>query len=587
MPTQLARKSKRIALALLLTLVLILNTAPLSWAAPGGGPAADPASASGTASAAAASPSPVEIELQQLRSTIESQADKFTEHTKELEAERTALHDELDRLAALETKLGVSPDSAESSAALAAIDSPALFAVNAPGSAAAARIDAPPQSQLPQDWSNRIGNLEDSMKKFGPFTLSGDMRLRGEPFFGGPADQSLDQDRLRYRLRFNIDAKLNDDFWGGFTLASGDVNDPISTNQNAGGFYTRKPFFIDKAYVTYNPGAFKELTVTGGKFAYPWYNTELTWDKDLNPEGLAQTLAFDLKSTPVLKKIALVGFELPLTQVAQTAATDKSLVESMVYGGQLQTVWRLASWIKFSAYTGFYNYHNADPMALALARAGAKNPQTPLSGLLSLQASNGVQNSVVTTTSTNVVTIGGIAYPTGVTAITNAQFASKFGLFDSIARFDITTPSPKWPVAIIGDYVQNTEACANAGNIAPAPANTSTVHFTQSTNFACNPHQRRGYWEEAQVGRAQRRGDWQFDYASIYAQREAVVSNFNYSEMRQGSNVTEQRVMALYQAYRNVQLSFTGLFGRPLNYGSTAPPQNLLKRLQFDVLYSF
>src|SRR6202158_3943542 len=207
--------------------------------------------------------------------------------------------------------------------------------------------------------------------------------------------------------------------------------------------------------MNYTPHQFKPLTLTGGKFAYPWYNTELTWDKDLNPEGLAQTLAFNLKSIPALKKVALIGFELPFTQVADTSTTNKSVVASIVYGDQLQTTWQLASWLKFGAYSGFYNFHNADPIAIALAKASSKNPQTPLSGLLPLQASNGVQNSVVTTTATNVVTIAGTSYPTGVTTIANAQFASKFGLFDSLARFDVKTVSEKWPIALIGDYVQN------------------------------------------------------------------------------------------------------------------------------------
>jgi hypothetical protein len=89
-----------------------------------------------------------------------------------------------------------------------------------------------------------------------------------------------------------------------------------------------------------------------------------------------------------------------LAQVARTEATNKSTVQS--------TQWQLASWLKFGAYSGFY----ADAIALALAKASAKNPQTPLSGVLPLQASNGVQNSATTTTATNVVTIAGTAYPT-------------------------------------------------------------------------------------------------------------------------------------------------------------------------------
>lgn len=526
--------------------------------------------------------SPIVIELQALKDAVAAQTKQFAEHSKELESERAALREELDAIARLESKLGVATNEPE------ATD---RFFASAPTDSAAPPVQEPgtqvTPAQVPQDWSTRMANLENSFKRFGPFTLSGDFRLRDEPFFGGPSDKSLDQHRERYRLRFNVDTKLNDDVFGGFTLASGDANDPISTNQNVTGFYTRKPFFIDRAYVTYNPHKLKALTLTGGKFAYPWYNTELTWDKDLNPEGLAQTLAFNLRSLPGLKKVALIGFELPLTQVAGAAAANKSVVASIVYGGQLQTTWQLASWLKFGAYSGFYNFHNADPIAVALAKASSKNPQTPLSGLLSLQSSNGVQNSVVTTTATNVVTIAGTSYPTGVTTITNAQFASKFGLFDSLARFDVKTRSEKWPVALIGDYVQNTEACANIGNISAAPANTSSIQYSQSINFTCDPRQRRGYWAEARVGRAQRRGDWQFDYARIFIEREAVVSNFNYSDIRQGSNVTQHRASVIYQAYANVQLSFTGLFGRPLNFESSAPAQNFLKRLQFDVLYTF
>ena len=62
----------------------------------------------------------------------------------------------------------------------------------------------------------------------------------------------------------------------------------------------------------------------------------------------------------------------------------------------------------------------------------------------------------------------------GTTNITNAQFGSKFGLFDTIARFDWDTGNAKYPVTFIGDYVQNTRACANVSNIQHPPANTAS-----------------------------------------------------------------------------------------------------------------
>jgi hypothetical protein len=441
----------------------------------------------------------------------------------------------------------------------------------------------PPSAQLVEAGSSdqRIRNLERQIKGLGPISFSGDVRLRGEPFFGGPSDQSLDRLRGRVRARFNAVADLGTQFRTGFTLASGDINDPVSTNQTLGGFYTRKTVALDQAFVQFTPKQFNALTLTGGKFSYPWYNTELTWDKDLNPEGAAQSLAFKIDS-PVLKRIALIGFELPFAEVAGTAVNGKRIAQQVTYGGQVQTTWRLLPRLTLSAYFAFYDFRGADAIAVALARAGSKNPQTPLTGLLPLNSSSPVQNSMVTTAATSVVTINGTAYPTGVTSITNAQFASRFALFDNIARFDIDTGNVRFPLTILGDYVQNTEACGNLASLLSAPANTSSQTFRQTSNAACNSHQRRGYWAEARMGRLQQKGDLQFGYTRIYVEREAVLGNFNYSELRQGTNVTQHRVDTFYQFDRNVQLGFTALVGRPL--ASTEP---WLTRLQFDVIYIF
>jgi uncharacterized coiled-coil protein SlyX len=427
----------------------------------------------------------------------------------------------------------------------------------------------------------RIRNLERQIKGIGPISFSGDVRLRAEPFFGGPSDESLERARARVRARFNAVATLGEQFRAGLTLASGDINDPTTTNQTLTGFYTRKAVALDQAFVEFTPKAFKPLTLTGGKFRYPWYNTELTWDKDLNPEGAAETLAFNLNS-PVLKRFALVGFQLPFAEIAGTSSSDKRITQSITYGGQIQTTWQLGPRATLSAYSGYYDYRGADSIALALARASSKNPQTPLTGLLTLGTGNPVQDSTYTTTATTIITVNGTAYPTGVTAITNAQFASKFGLFDNIARLDIDTGYARVPLSFIGDFVQNTQACGNVANIVPAAANTNTQTFKQTVNAPCNSHYRRGYWAEGTVGRLQKKGDVQFGYAHIYIEREAVLGNFNYSDIRQGTNVTQHRFTSFYQLDPSVQLGFTALVGRPL--GTTEP---WLTRLQFDSVYIF
>lgn len=535
---------------------------------------------------------PLLLELQQLKETVERQSERIERQSQELESERAAFRDELDRVGKLESELGVAPNTAADSLAPVTSSPPASDPLSplAPPPVSVA-VSPAVQTQTPPSQGSvdrRLSDLEQKLRRLGPITFSGDFRLREDALFGGPSDHSLDQNLQNYRLRLNADIELSNDFSGGFALASGNINDPTSTNQTLTGFYARKPIAIDKVFMDYHPSYFKPLKLTAGKFVYPWYNTELTWDKDLNPEGFGQTLNFELNSTPVLKRIGLVGFELPFAQVAGVSLQNKSLMQTATYGGQFQTVWQFANWLELSVYTGFYDFHNADPMALALAKASAKNPATPLIGLLPLAGGGGaVQNSITTTLATSVVTVNGTAVPTGVTSVTNAQFASKFGLFDSIARFDVKTASERWPVSILGDYVQNTEACANAGNILSAPANTTTTVYSRSTNFSCDPRQRRGYWAEAEVGRILQSHDLQFGYTRIFIEREAVLSNLNYNQMYQGSNVTEHRVSVFYTARSNVIFDFIGLFGRPLNFASPNPPINDLKRLQFDVNYVF
>jgi len=554
---------------------------------------------------AAAAKKPVEKSVTEaLSAEVEQLRQMMAQQSQQMEAQQKMMHEQQERLNALTEELR-SAQAAASSAATAAQEAKAeqgnakvtegqLEAVADATNDLTKKVAA-----VDKDYQGEKKSLGDKIKAIGPFNFSGDMRVRDEPFIGGPTNQSQVRNRERFRLRFNVNAKFNDDISGGFSLASGDLNDPISTNQTDIQFYARKPIAIDRAFITYTPHQFKPLLFTGGKIAYPFFRTELTWDNDLNPEGVAQALQWNFGDhTPVIKRFAVVGFALPFTEVQHTAGANRSRVESEVYGGQVQAVWQLGSWLKLSTYGAYYNYHNPDPIAFATAVAGG-NPQTPLNGLLPLAGAS-VQNSIRTTTVTNIVTdvdtdpATGLPVTTttatGVKTITNAQFASKFGLLDAIARFDIKTRYPRVPLVVLGDYVQNTKACANVGNL-PAVGTTTTASAITavSSNSACFSRERRGYWLEGRVGRLSEAKDLQFSYTRMFIEREAVMGAFNFSDFRQNSNVSQHRVEVFYQAYRNITLGFTGLFGRPLNWhvAAGAAPEPILKRLQFDVVYKF
>lgn len=378
-------------------------------------------------------------------------------------------------------------------------------------------------NQMEKNAKESGNKLGERIKGLGNFAFSGDVRLRYEPFFGGTLSQ--DRHRERVRLRFNAIAKFHEDFTGGLTLSTGDGLDPISTNQTLTGFFQRKFIGIDRAFVQWNPHDFKPLTLTGGKFAYTWYRTELVWDNDLNPEGFSEALSFDF-SHPVFKKLTLVGFQLPFRE---TGDDD----DSFVHGGQVGTFWRIGDRVRFAGYASFYNWLRADPVRTAqvvFALSGNSNTNTPAP---------------------------------------ENRFASNFALLDVIGRFDIDTGFTRWPLMVQLDFVNNTRSCTN---VAVA---------------ACNPRERSGWWAELQVGQTKEPGDFNFGYTYIRLEREAVLAAFNFSDLRQPTNVVTHRFNANYQAYKNVTLGYTLLVGRALQTSTSPTLEPWLKRMQFDLIYKF
>ena len=131
--------------------------------------------------------------------------------------------------------------------------------------------------------------------------LYGDLRLRYQydnkdnqvdpPGVGGDRDRSANSNqrsRYRFRLRLNADFKLGENFFGGIQLVTGQEND--SDNQTFENGFNDYDIFISRAYLGWNAADW--LTIVAGKQPNPFYATELTWDADINPTGLSETIKF-------------------------------------------------------------------------------------------------------------------------------------------------------------------------------------------------------------------------------------------------------------------------------------------------------
>lgn len=144
-------------------------------------------------------------------------------------------------------------------------------------------------------------NLSDSITSI---KLYGDVRLReqydnlepqvepkqsfvpGSTATGNPQHGSQ-EDRLRFRLRAGADITLGEHWFGGFGLQSNVASD--SGNQTFGPAFSNYGIYIDRAFMGWRNDW---LMVEAGKFANPFYTTDLIWDPDINPDGFVQSIAF-------------------------------------------------------------------------------------------------------------------------------------------------------------------------------------------------------------------------------------------------------------------------------------------------------
>jgi hypothetical protein len=433
-----------------------------------------------------------------------------------------------------------------------------------------------------QDVDKRVAAAEAIMNRF---RFSGDIRVRGESFiqsYAGCGAACADRNRARIRVRLGIDGKLNEDFIGGLAIATGaNVNggasfqDPVSTNQTLTDFFERKTIGLDRGFIAYNPHQFKPLTITAGKYAFTWNRTPLTFDSDLNPEGFDAKLNFDLHNS-VLKNFNVQGMALLYNEVS--AGPDSNAVGGSA-SGRIQ-LGRLVTWTP--TYT-ILNWNGSDAIAQAAfpvlpctapTGAGAvgciQNPNTTPVGTPSLPPLTPAVRLINANNFTNASVIIGTG--TGQ----RRAFLSDFMYSDIINDLNITTPFKRYPLRLLVDYNKNLRA----------------RQFSPTAGKQDN-----AYWLEAAIGQQRNRNDVQVGYSFADVDQDAVISQFNESDMRTATNVKQHRIYANWIIFTNTTAAFTLWHGHTKDTGlqnaSRAPglaagaADPFLNRLQFDLIYKF
>jgi hypothetical protein len=214
------------------------------------------------------------------------------------------------------------------------------------------------------------------------FTFSGDLRVRGERQDFGADNTPLILDinrinddgdylvgavlplrsttenryRARTRARFAVDARVNDYVQAGIRITTGNLADPVSTNETLTGNFDRFTGGLDRAYIRVSPFAkdarFGKSNIVFGKFDNPFFSTELLFDRDLQFDGVAGTINARFGDDDDAPALFLTGGAFPLEEF------DFNKDDRFLFAGQIGASVSPVPGVRLKAAAALYKYTN-------------------------------------------------------------------------------------------------------------------------------------------------------------------------------------------------------------------------------------
>jgi hypothetical protein len=301
-----------------------------------------------------------------------------------------------DRIDALERQLAAQQQRIDQLEALVAKQADLLQQVTSPVPAPSATPAVPASPQLATaapatDGAFRLPGLD----------VSGDMRVRQEWNFVDGRDRSRTAVRARLRATYAV----SDTFSVGTQIATGDPDDPNSTDVTLGNFVDDFAVSLDQAWIRYHSGG---LTAFAGKFPQIFQRTDMLWDGDVSPQGVAAAYSAGLGGGA---KLDARGIYFVVDEAAVARDSD-------MLGSQLALSSPIGSDFKAGLTGSYYHYRLG---SVAGADAGDFRG--------------------------NLLSAG--------------RYLSDFHLVEAIGTLGWAGPSERWPIAFTADYVRNLGAAVS------------------------------------------------------------------------------------------------------------------------------
>jgi hypothetical protein len=399
----------------------------------------------------------------------------------------------------------------------------------------------------------------------------GDIRLRYEAFNRESEDNrtatgdagGTDRNRIRFRARWGLEKKVNDEFKAGFRIASGGgTTDATSTNQSLDGEFGLKDVFFDRAYGIWTPTKrVQEMLGTGvnvvevgaGKVENPYdrdkWNTSIIWDSDVTPEGIYEKVDFRLMDDAANDAYWDLNTLQGQWVVDEDSDNSPGDQEMQSYGAGTTYQWKKGHNAAFKAtYYDWQEYANF------------------------IMASSALGNNT-----------GG-----------NDRTVDDFRILNFYGETTFDVPTWWWgtqPLKLFGDYA------TNMGDETDPNGSTDETLVTGINTNSQRQGEDEAWSAGFTLGRSKEEKDWAFTYEYLYIEPNAVVGNFAESDLGLGfANNKGHRLAFKYMIHKNLELGFTAWLVERVNksiatFGAAdnrvAGDDDQVLRTQLDLVYKF
>ncbi|MGJ7516122.1 putative porin [Pseudomonas baetica] len=285
--------------------------------------------------------------------------------------------------------------------------------------------------------TNELSTFDQKLAWAAKTQFKGDVRFRQENVHNDGVSNNKDQDRQRIRARLGAYTEINPQVDTGIRIATGNNDDPRSTNQSLDNYFDKKQIWLDQGYVDYHPDAIKNLHIVGGKMPQQWVSMgDVIWDSDISPEGLSVSYKYPLGGGST-ELFGSAGHYTLKDNVDGDGVQFKH--DLRLYAGQLGARFGITDNLKLTLGGSVYGYDN-------------DNDITPVAGVIP-----------------------------GQLAINGNSPNEQFKLYEGFGQLDISGLAV--PLSLYGQYVNNKDASNDQDTAWLAGVKTKIYGFGVDYNY--------------------------------------------------------------------------------------------------------